>query len=265
MESFRKCSAPLQPYWRTLISVVFKWEIGPRQYSGATVCVWACSIDRAVWWLTPCVKEYERVSKCESVVKWVKWVILCVWENDSFSVLEFVSHYPVFVSSTAVCVCVTCQKCVSFEAAECWRGLQVLSVAGDWGGPEACPLPPVTVSVCGSVIQHSATSSAGCVTPTHTQIHSYLTMWSVNYGYLIPPDSAEHNIMIPSSSASGTTTKNSIVITNSSFSNTRNLNPAFNVPTNSHSRDKSRFYAFWRECEVPHVKPTVIMFGWLLC
>lgn len=210
--------------------------------------MWVCSIDRAVWWLTPCVKEYEWVSKCESVAKWVKWVILCVWENDSFSVLEFVSHYLVFVSSTAVCMCYLSEVCVIRSSKVLKR--PVSSLCSRWlrwaWSLSASPCDWICVRVCGSALSNKF--SRLCDSYTHTQIHSYLTMWYVNYGYLIPPDSAEHNIMIPSSSVTGTTTKNSIVITNSSFNNTRNLNPAFNLPTNSHSGDKSKFYAFWREC-----------------
>ncbi len=190
-------------------------------------CVWVCSIDRAVRWFTACVKEYEWVSKCESVAKWVKWVILFVWEW----LIQFVSHYP------ALCVCVTCQKCVSFEAAECWRALSVLSVAGDWGGPGACPLPPVTGSVCGSVLHHSATSLAGCATPTHmnTQIlNNAICQLRQSDTSRFSWTQFDDTIFILICHRNDT--KNSSFITNSSVSITRNQIPSY-LDTNLHNMD----------------------------
>ncbi len=143
----------------------------------------------------------------------------CVCESDSFSlwvIILLLCHPP-------LCMCVTCQKCVSFEAAECWRALSVLSVAGDWGGPGACPLPPVTGSVCGSALHHSATSLAGCATPTHTNTevlnNGICQLWQSDTSRFSWTQFDDTILILI---CHRNDTKNSSFITNSSVSITRN-------------------------------------------
>lgn len=165
-----------------------------------------------------------------------EWLIQCLWVT---------CHPPLCVY---VCVFYLSGVCVIRSSRVLKR--PVSSLCSRWlrwaWSLSASPCDWICVCACSSALSNKF--SRVCDSYTHTRIHSYLTMWSVNYCHLIPPDSAEHNLMTPSLSSTGTTTKNSSFITNSSFSNTRNLNPAYNLPTNSHSRDKSRFYTFWWKC-----------------